>query len=190
MAKPFSPAKVREVVTEPNMAWRNAALVLYHGTIGPFADDIEKIGISLAKCGARTDFGRGFYLTTNSRQARRHANKRFKSRYMLPAMTPHRLNPVCAAMLEYTVDRLALGMLTDLVFSSPDAEWMDFVSHCRGRRPHIPRGTQGFYDVVWGPVSQVGGLPFPPDVNQVRFHSQRALTRLHLRSVSRGTPQL
>jgi len=172
------------------MAWTNAALTLYHGTVGPFADDLEKSGISLTKCRAKTDFGRGFYLTTSRRQARDHANNRFGARNFLPAMTPNRFDPVCAAVAEYAIDRLALGMLSDLVFASPDAEWMDFVTHCRGRQPHIPNGAQAYYDVVWGPVSQVGGRPFPPDVNQVSFHSQRALGLLQLLGVSKGTPQL
>jgi len=172
------------------MAWINGALILYHGTIGPFAEDIARNGISLTKCRAKTDFGRGFYLTTNRRQARDHANNRFRMKQLLPPNTPNWIDPECAAVMEYAVDRLALGRLADLVFASPDAAWMDFVTHCRGRRPHIPGGTPGCYDVVWGPVSQVGGRPFPPDVNQVSFHSQRALSLLCLTSVTRGTPQL
>jgi hypothetical protein len=80
------------------MAWVNGPLVTYHGCDDISAAAIVTSGIDLSKCRPRTDFGVGFYTTTNRHQANNWANTRV-----------HRLRSsgtVCnAAVLECMVDR-------------------------------------------------------------------------------------
>jgi hypothetical protein len=67
-------------------------------------------------------------------------------------------DPVCAAVLEYSIDLGALGSLSTLAFVQPTSDWLEFVTHCRlGRthKPHVAAGTQ-FYEAVFGPMFAVG----------------------------------
>jgi hypothetical protein len=53
----------------PPTAWINQEIVLYHGTIESYADDIigNSVDVQLGK--PNRDFGPGFYTTTLFRQA-------------------------------------------------------------------------------------------------------------------------
>src|SRR5438045_4091512 len=99
------------------MPWRNDPLVLYHGTVGIFATDIEAHRRpDLAKCRRRRDFGQGFYMTRRPEQARDFANALYqKMRYQL-LHTGRGPNPQEAAIVEFTVDRNTLGRLDTLAF--------------------------------------------------------------------------
>jgi len=60
------------------MVWLNDPLVLYHGTVRPYAHDIFTNGPDLAKCLARRDFSLGFYTTRVKSQADDFANERYR----------------------------------------------------------------------------------------------------------------
>jgi hypothetical protein len=173
------------------MPWANGPLTVYHGTIGPSADSITNGGVMLAKCRARTDFARGFYMTPNFDQARIHANTVFsRLRALWGGRGGLHSDPVCAAILTYEIDRTVLAQLSHLAFVSPTSDWSDFVLYCRATGgPHVP-ATRSSYDVVYGPVQQLDGKAYPPNYEQVSFHSPRALTGLQPPRVAKGTPLL
>lgn len=66
------------------MPWATRVLTVYHGTVGPYADDIRDNGIQLAKCSAESDFGRGFYTTRILTQAIEFANERYRQGSLWP----------------------------------------------------------------------------------------------------------
>jgi hypothetical protein len=170
------------------MVWRNEPLSLYHGTVGLYADDIEANGIDLAKGRPGRDFGRGFYAARREAQAIRFANEKY--RFMLSL---HRHNgsvpdPLCAAVIHYSIDRNDLGQLDTLVFVSPDQEWQDFVKHCRTTM-NGHKGPGVYYDVVHGPVSTVTNES-ALRLEQLSFHSISAISALNRIGVRRGTPRL
>jgi hypothetical protein len=173
------------------MPWANGPLTVYHGTIGPSADSIANGGVSLRRCRARSDFARGFYMTPNYDQARSHANTLFsRLKALWSSSGGHRPDPVCAAILTYEIDRMALAQLSHLAFVSPTSDWSDFVLHCRATGgPHAPTAGSN-YDVVYGPVQQLNGKAYPPNYEQVSFHSATALTMLQPLRVAKGTPLL
>lgn len=173
------------------MAWINDPLKLYHGTTGTFADGILHSGIDLAKSKLRSDFGRGFYMTRNLDQAKSHANQVFRRLGALAASrhgaTP---NPVCAAVVEYEVDRLVLSKLSHLAFVSASADWMAFVQHCRRTGgPHIPASMTN-YDLVYGPMAGLDGRPFPPDYEQLSLHTANAIQVFGTARAVKGIPYL
>lgn len=83
------------------------------------------------------DFGRGFYTTTNKNQAENFAKKVVVRRGGKPILNVYKLDE---------------SAYTDLIkikrFSSPDEEWLDFVS---ANRNGIYRGDQ--YDLIIGAVA-------------------------------------
>jgi hypothetical protein len=165
------------------MAWTNGPLTLYHGTIGPFAYDIQANGAMPGRSRRRIDFGQGFYTTTNWGQARLHANDLYK-KLLFAGVPPI---PQCAAIVEFSIDLEPLSKLETLSFVRPSNDWSDLVNNCRSGRPHRPSGIP--YDVVFGPVWRLSGSAIP-DYDQVSFHSQRAANLLLLVGVERGKPQL
>jgi hypothetical protein len=83
------------------------------------------------------------------------------------------------AVLEITLDRIALGQLETLAFVRGEREAEDFwslVSHCRsGATDHARHGREACYDVVIGPVAafwqqRVSML----GADQISFHTERA----------------
>ncbi len=137
------------------MPWNNGPITLYHGT-----DDISAAaiavptlplnhGISLAHCAPLSDFGQGFYTTTNLNQARNWANVKY-----LRAMTNPK-PPANASVLRFKVDRNHLAALQSLTFVSEDTggDFWDIITHCRnGPTSHLLWGC-AYYDCVFGPVS-------------------------------------
>ena len=134
------------------MVWQNGPLVLYHGTAGVHATDLENGRPDLAKCRKRRDFGQGFYTTRREEQARGFAN------HVYNKMRAHFLNkrgpdPLEAAVVEYVIDRNDLGSLDTLAFVFPDDDWRDFVQNCRlGVFDH--KGPGIYYDVVYAQYQQ------------------------------------
>jgi len=154
------------------MPWTNQDLVLYHGTDDASAAAILRGGVNLALCSPLTDFGRGFYTTSNAAQAVTWAHHRTAR---LRAGGKKTAKP---AVLRVFAQRDFLAGLESLVFPRPAREtgFPDFVRYCRrGRSPHRPGGRD--FQVVYGPVAQWQGL-FDPnlelfvlsDCDQVSFH--------------------
>jgi hypothetical protein len=170
------------------MAWTNGPATVYHGTTQTAAYDIQA-SIDLAKCKPINDFGLGFYVTTHLNQAKERANSRYvlsHAKTYAKHGSPLSPNPVAAAVVEFTLDRLAIASLDALVFVRPTPDWKDFVAYCRsGGRNHFPSGS--FYDVVYGPVSVIGG-EVKPDSDQISFHSLAAIRVLTTRRIMLGNP--
>lgn len=159
------------------MTWTNQDLELFHGTDATSASAIQSGGVNLALCSPLTDFGRGFYTTTNLAQAINWA--------LLRALRLRAGGTAAAkgAVLRITVDRTWLGGLEAMAFVRHDAAtgFPEFVRYSRsGASPHRPGGSD--YQVVYGPVVQWQGLLDPKlqlfviaDCDQVSFHDPSTL---------------
>jgi hypothetical protein len=168
------------------MAWTNSPLIVYHGTVQPSADDILRNGISLSKCKAINDFGLGFYVTTSLEQAKQRAKITYRKASFPARRAALSPSPGTAAVIEFSMDRRSLASLDALVFVLPNRDWRDFIAYCRSNgRNHFPNGS--FYDVVYGPVSLIGGEA-KPDSDQISLHSVSAIQVLATRRQMLGNP--
>jgi hypothetical protein len=83
------------------------------------------------------DFGRGFYTTTNIKQAESFAKK-----------VKDRNGSTGTYISVYTLDTVILKTLNYLYFDKPDKKWLDFVSANRNGTY-----TEKIFDIVYGPVA-------------------------------------
>jgi hypothetical protein len=167
------------------MTWANEALVVYHGTDDESANAIVGLSsgtypapsIDLSLCSRHTDFGAGFYTTTNIHQARNWANLRAKE---LGVIDPARY----AAVIELKVDRekIAEDGSALLAFvtegASARSDYWEFIKYCRsGGADHLLtyNKIQGVYDLVFGPVSLWPQTLVIKDCDQISFHTDKAL---------------
>lgn len=130
----------------PPTPWSNPVLRLYHGTTAEFAREIVRSGALVARGRDERDFGRGFYTTTNPRQAKTWAYEVAGNR-----------GSKRAAVVRFDVDRELLAPLETLAFVRGDfdaSDYWSFVVHCRGGAADHGRISRagGLYDVVVGPV--------------------------------------
>jgi len=135
--------------------WTNQDILLYHGTLAQYADDIIRTGVLAPSANplATTDFdfGAGFYTTTLMRQAEAWA-------YVKVAAPPKGVPPY-PGVVEFTVSRDDLAPLDCLWFVREEFDAEDFwslVFHCRGggSAHGRPASTKnGWYDVVVGPMA-------------------------------------
>jgi len=164
--------RARTPTPTPLPAWSNQKLRLYHGTLKTYADAIMKSGINLARCHARTDFGRGIYTTTVLRQA-----------FVWACQLSERKPRSSPAVLVFEVDRDALAQLESIWFvrGQPDAtDYWNLVVHCRsGKASHARPIGSGWYDLVIGPVTSKWAFREAfPDMDQISFHTDRAVNLL------------
>lgn len=130
-----------------------------------------------------TDFGKGFYTTTNIEQAKRWALKKLK--------TAKEGSKAIINIYEVDDELLNNPKYNIKKFNSPDEEWLDFVVDCRRSTPHK-------YNIIFGPVANdkiyttitlyegqiltaeetVARLKVDEYFNQISFHSQMALDEL------------
>lgn len=149
---------------------------LYHGS------NVEVRKPSLKKSRKKTDFGRGFYTTTQKEQA-----EHWTSIKMDRAKSGKRIVSV------FEVDDLLLtnSELKIREFNGPDEDWLNFVVNSR-------KGIEHDYDLVFGPVAndkvftvvnlyESGVLDAPAAIaelkayktyNQLSFHSERVIKAL------------
>lgn len=154
-------------------------MILYHGSI----DKVEKPVYS--RCRANTDFGRGFYTTTNFIQAVKWA--KLKQQRAGKGQSIVSVFEVDDAIFKFT------STYKILQFAGPDKPWLDFVTANR-------KGSQiSYYDIVFGPVAndrlyatlalyEQGFLSADAAIeqlkthllfDQVSFHSQEAMNTLN-----------
>jgi Protein of unknown function (DUF3990) len=159
------------------MAWTNGAFIVYHGCDQVSASAIQANGIDLTKCRPRTDFGVGFYASTNRHQAENWANTRVRR-------ITRRSRPATAAIVEFEVDRNLLAACTALCFvtegwkpNSPivNSDYWQFISYCRGGGGNHLLQPGPNYDVVWGPVSLYPQILTINNCDQISFHSNKAI---------------
>lgn len=144
--------------------WTNQDLVLYHGTLHKHVKSILR-GIDIALCDDATDFGLGFYTTTNVNQATQYATN--KALY----------EGGRAALIEFTVSRDSLAKLDSLWFvrSAKDADdYWNLVTACR-KLGVSNRGGNHWYDIVVGPVARRFQKRFAwGQYDQISFHTHKA----------------
>jgi hypothetical protein len=125
--------------------WNKSSRVLFHGTNSEAADKIISAasgskapsGVDLTLCNSKTDFGRGFYTTSNRVQAISWANYRHD-----PTASPAPSNR--AAVLSFEIKWDDIAKLAHVGFSWEGADstssYWTFVTHCRGGNDHNRQG--------------------------------------------------
>lgn len=108
------------------------------------------------------DFGAGFYLTSNRKQAEKWAKTVTKRRKKGDAI----LNV-------YEIESEKLNTLKILKFETADGEWLDFVVDNRKER-----AVKNDYDVVIGPVANDSTLPVINDYIDGVYTKEEAVKRL------------
>jgi hypothetical protein len=181
------------------MVWGNNPFVVFHGTVGPFAEAIvqrDPNAIDPTKCSHDTDFGKGFYVTRIWEHAVSHANERYNDlqdeflRAANSSSSRSVSDPECAAVIPFEVKLDLLGALETLAFVQPISHWFDFVRHCRANRNH-KMSPDSYYDVVYGPMFVPTDNSAIPDREQISFHSPSATAILvPLGKPVRGKPTL
>ncbi|MGJ5026520.1 DUF3990 domain-containing protein [Bradyrhizobium sp. HKCCYLS2038] len=121
-------------------------------------------------CRPFTDFGQGFYVTTNLHQAKQWANTRVISRP----------NPgLVAIVMQFQLRRDWLASLESLSFIRPASDFWDLVADCRiGFPPHQRMSARRAYDMVSGPVTLWPQLLTIQDCDQISFHTTAAISAL------------
>ena len=148
------------------MAWNNGDLVVYHGTDMASLPNLQA-GIRLSHCKPMTDFGQGFYTTTNLHQARQWANLRARR------IRPRQPTPV-ALVVEYRIARPALAALRHLAFITEGRDYFDLINYARGQGTPLHACAPAGYEVVYGPVSLWPQTMVIKDCDQISFHSPAA----------------
>jgi Protein of unknown function (DUF3990) len=164
--------------------WKNRPAIFFHGTdtgalrgLAPAVHaPLPRFTVSLKRCRPNSDFGQGFYVTTNELQACEWANTRVRqarSAVTTPALLP------CAVLLAFSIDRDRLGRLESLCFLRPTDDYYDLVDDCRlGFPPHQRTGGKAAYDVVYGPVRMWPQRLVIADADQISFNTPMAVAIL------------
>ena len=165
-------------------------MLLYHGS------NQEIMAIDLNLCKPYKDFGRGFYLTTFTEQARLMARRTSRIKAGSPVVTV------------FEFDEAAYSILSIKSFANPSAEWALFVLNNRNRYfrnladPNSNHDNK--YDMVTGPVANddiallfrtftsgyidlaalVNGMRYKNLSDQYSFHTEHAASFLTKRGVS------
>ena len=150
---------------------------VYHGSLHQVVNpDVETGRPS-------TDFGKGFYTTTNFEQAKQWAIKKQK--------TANGGSKAIVNVYEVDDNLLSNSKYNIKKFDSPNEEWLSFVVNCRRSIPHK-------YDLIFGAVANdkiyttitlyeaqvltaeetVARLKVDEYFNQISFHSQIAAGEL------------
>lgn len=149
---------------------------LYHGS------NVEVRKPSLRIGRKNTDFGRGFYTTTQKEQA-----EHWTSIKLDRAKSGRRV----VSVFEIDDAILSSPELKIREFHGPDEDWLNFVVNCR-------RGVEHDYDLVFGPVANdkvftvvnlyesgvldadaaIAELKVYKTYNQLSFHTERVISAL------------
>ena len=97
------------------------------------------------------------------------------------------IDPNEAAVVEYVIDRNALGVLDTLAFILPDGDWAEFVKNCRSDT-YDHKGPGAFYELVYGPVATIA-QETARDYEQLSFHSTSGIGVLQFVQIHRGGPR-
>lgn len=151
---------------------------VYHGSL----NQVKKPTIERGR--PSTDFGKGFYTTTNFEQAKRWAlNKRKTEGGEAKAfVSTYEIEDNLLHDKKYNIKK----------FDAPEAEWLSFVVNCR-------RAVAHSYDIVFGAVANdriyttitlyesqiltaeetVARLKVNDYYNQISFHTDSVINELH-----------
>ena len=144
----------------------NDFITFYHGTTRQAAQTIRANGIDLSRQRPDSDFGRGFYVTTELQQAQEWAR--------------HKAGSAFAEVLEFKVPAASFYSLKGLnFFRSISTSFLRFVHYFRSGGSHMHS-----YDHVTGPL--LGNPDYFLWANtaevfgqQTSFHTQRAIDMLY-----------
>lgn len=168
------------------MPWSNGPLTVYHGCDDTSANNIVTIGVDLAYCKPLTDFGEGFYTTTNLAQAMSWANAR--SRRLNCQLATAR-----ATVVQFDIDRTQLSQCKTLGFvtegSAPTSDYWEFVRHCRHGGTHTVPPPEKYYDVVFGLVTIWPQFFVIKDCDQISFHTDDGVNLLGQRHILATAPR-
>lgn len=106
---------------------------VYHGS------DVEICEVDLSRSLMYKDFGPGFYVSADEKQARAFA----KYKADRPSSSTHQ---AVVSVFEFDEASLADGSLKVMRFDNYSEAWIDFIAEYRGKE-----GTD--YDVVIGPIA-------------------------------------
>jgi len=172
--------------------WQNGHLSTYHGCDDISAQQILANGIDLTKGKPLTDFGQGFYTTTNLHQAKNWANIRVRR-------LTRRQPTSTATIIRFELDRNLLAQRHLLCFvtegSSISSDYWEFVRYCRkighSHKLSIKRAEPTTnYDLVFGLVSIWPQTLVIKDCDQISFHTDAALQTIVTRDIiAQGDPQ-
>ena len=149
---------------------------LYHGSTVQVKNPALRYGRE------STDFGKGFYTTTNFEQAKNWALSKTRTNNQLKAIV---------SIYEVDDDLINKAQYNTKIFTSPNKEWLDFVVNCRKSIRHS-------FDMVKGAVAndkiyvtinlfESGALSMEaalmqlkinPVFDQISFHSENAINEL------------
>lgn len=112
-------------------------MILYHGS------NVEVNQPQLIKLQRELDFGKGFYTTSDLKQAESWAKRTAKRRASGSAIVS-----------VYEIDNAVFSMLNVLKFDSADQKWLKFVTDNRRGIPSAER-----WDIIIGPVANDQTMP-------------------------------
>lgn len=149
---------------------------LYHGSIV----EVRKPTLHFGR--VKTDFGKGFYTTTQAEQAEHWARiKKDRAKAGKAVVSVYEMDDALLSIPELNIRR----------FHGVDESWLEFVVNCRKAVPHS-------FDLVFGPVAndnvfatvnlyESGILDAPAAIAQLRayktydqlsFHTKQVITAL------------
>lgn len=184
---------------------------VYHGTKSIYKNSL-KLGINLKKSEAELDFGRGFYTTTNYKQAIDFAKKHSKRNNMIAyrknkkGIKAEFTNPM---IVTYTIDKNVLKKLKIKLFKKADKDWAQFIFNNRLGIDYIVSDNHNLdikYDCVYGLMAdsdiavlmediRLGNIKYDDFCNkiepydkftqdQLSFHTENALKCLTLSDIN------
>jgi len=176
---------------EPTMPWNpDSDLAFFHGTDSNAlaAYIIPQNGLSLrdsannlfkpilAKCRSQTDFGRGFYVTSNLRQAKEWANEVVLKSVAKGSVTSQ------AVVLRFVMRREAIVVADAHSFVSETVDYYNFTDEWRGAlpgtTPHQRTMGKVAYDFVHGPVRLNRQHIILQNCDQLSLHTDTALNAI------------
>lgn len=112
----------------------------------------ELSGGSSTKCRYATDFGQGFYVTNNVKQAEEWAIRKSKELKMLEVS-----NDISPVVIYFLLDYKKLEKLNGKDFSKATTQWGQFVLDCRLSGMNEQRFHE--HDYVFGPLADGKLIP-------------------------------
>lgn len=171
---------------------------LYHGTTSNHINSFKR-GIRIDVSREVSDFGQGFYLTANYKQAENWAKSIHRSEVYYNGKE---FDPV---VIKYEMDHNIIKNTKTLLFSDTDNFWAEFIYANRALKKDLRNNINKNYDFVYGPLAdgyrisllirqldsghidfdsftkRIQGYKFPfPVDHQMSFHSDRAVKSLEL----------
>lgn len=145
---------------------------VYHGTISLYRKSLTN-GIKIKKCSRNSDFGQGFYTTTNYIQAKMYANLQKKNwntyqnlmNKLNSEYQPIFVNPM---IVQYLIDWEKLKEFHGIVFNDPDRQWAEFIYNNRLGLDFAISESNNLdkkYDYVYG---RIADSKITPIINQVK----------------------